>query len=134
MLPKSPHYLPLLFANDSQDEAAHKAGIITDFLLNPTTYTHQASSSLVVPNLASSNSKDDSNRFSICSQGTPALKELFSESASLVENALYGKPFERFLDDSSFFKRYLQIKHLEKLPINKNTFRMYRGSLLTRFL
>lgn len=127
MLPKSPNYISILFVNDSQYDAARKAGVIAEFLLNP---THSQSSTTTDAATASSK---ESNRLSTCSQGTPAVKELFNESSRLVDQVLYGKPFERFLDDSNHFKRFLQIKHLEKMPINKNTFRMYRGTEILFF-
>jgi G protein-coupled receptor kinase len=43
-----------------------------------------------------------------------------------INRILYDKPFKAFLNDSIFFKRYLQFKNLEKLSIAKNSFRMYR--------
>lgn len=55
-----------------------------------------------------------------------STKNLFNTIYSKVETILYKKPFEEFLNDSMYFMRYMQIKHLERLPITKNTFRMYR--------
>ena len=43
-----------------------------------------------------------------------------------VELYLYSNPFQDFINDSLHFKRYLQVKQLERSPITKNTFRMYR--------
>lgn len=43
-----------------------------------------------------------------------------------MEEFLYDTPFHEFIDNSMYFKRYLQIKYLERMPITKNTFRMYR--------
>jgi G protein-coupled receptor kinase len=42
-----------------------------------------------------------------------------------INRILYDKPFKAFLN-SVFFKRYLQFKNLERLPITKSSFRMYR--------
>lgn len=53
-------------------------------------------------------------------------KILFIKIAENLDKKLYEEPFNEFLNDSMYFKRYLQIKHLERLPITKNTFRMYR--------
>ena len=43
-----------------------------------------------------------------------------------MEDVLFTKPFQEFLNDSIYFFRYLQIKHLESLPVTKKFFRMYR--------
>jgi G protein-coupled receptor kinase len=43
-----------------------------------------------------------------------------------INRILYDKPFKAFFNDSIFFKRYLQFKNLEKIPVTKNSFRMYR--------
>lgn len=63
--------------------------------------------------------KIDKNDFTI-------MKNLFEKSFKKIDHLLYSKPFDEFLQDSVYFKRYLQIKHLERMPITKNTFRMYR--------
>lgn len=55
-----------------------------------------------------------------------ASKSLFICIFGCIESFLYDKPFYEFIDNSMFFKRYLQIKQLERSPITKNTFRMYR--------
>jgi G protein-coupled receptor kinase len=43
-----------------------------------------------------------------------------------MEEFLYDAPFHEFTANSMYFKRYLQIKYLERMPITKSTFRMYR--------
>ena len=43
-----------------------------------------------------------------------------------VENHLYAEAFSEFIDNSVYFRRYLQIKQLEKTPVTKKNFRMYR--------
>lgn len=43
-----------------------------------------------------------------------------------VENHLYVEAFSEFIDMSVYFRRYLQIKQLEKVPVTKKNFRMYR--------
>ncbi|CAF0926250.1 unnamed protein product [Brachionus calyciflorus] len=53
-------------------------------------------------------------------------KNLFSQILENLNSILYKEPFEDFLNDSIYFYRYLQFKHLEHIPITKNTFRMYR--------
>ncbi|KAA0192144.1 Protein-serine/threonine kinase [Fasciolopsis buskii] len=52
-------------------------------------------------------------------------KDLFTEVKRAVERHLQGAPFHEFLD-SIYFDRYLQWKSLEKQPVDKHTFRMYR--------
>ncbi|CAL8087049.1 unnamed protein product [Calicophoron daubneyi] len=52
-------------------------------------------------------------------------KDLFARVARDVETYLEGEPFVRFLN-SVYFDRYLQWKALERLPVTKHTFRMYR--------
>jgi len=59
-------------------------------------------------------------------QNNNASKTLFICIFGCIENFLYDKPFLEFIDNSMYFKRYLQIKQLERMPITKNTFRMYR--------
>ncbi|PAA69874.1 hypothetical protein BOX15_Mlig013374g1 [Macrostomum lignano] len=59
-----------------------------------------------------------------CPSNAPS-KELFTACAKSVRSHLSGEPFDRFLD-SLFFKRYLQWKWLERQPVTKRTFRMYR--------
>ena len=53
-------------------------------------------------------------------------KNFFAQVLESLNNILYKEPFEHFINDSMYFYRYLQIKHLEQMPITKNTFRMYR--------
>lgn len=53
-------------------------------------------------------------------------KNLFADVLDNLNGIVYKEPFDEFLNDSIYFYRYLQIKHLERLPITKNTFRMYR--------
>ena len=55
-----------------------------------------------------------------------ASKNVFNSINECLDEFLYDKPFLEFVDDSMYFKRYLQIKQLERKPITKNTFRMYR--------
>lgn len=43
----------------------------------------------------------------------------------LVRSWLSLEPFQQFVD-SVYFKRYLQWKFLEKRPVDKHTFRLYR--------
>ncbi|PAA62408.1 hypothetical protein BOX15_Mlig015532g3 [Macrostomum lignano] len=57
--------------------------------------------------------------------GEPPSKDLFAACADSVRTHLSGDPFQRFLD-SMYFKRYLQWKWIEKQPVTKHTFRMYR--------
>ncbi|XP_015793353.1 G protein-coupled receptor kinase 2 isoform X2 [Tetranychus urticae] len=54
-----------------------------------------------------------------------ASKDLFLDSALDVKLFLSTNPFKEF-EGSMFFHRYLQWKWLEKLPVTKDTFRMYR--------
>lgn len=42
-----------------------------------------------------------------------------------VRSFLAAEPFRQFLD-SMYFHRYLQWKYLEKRPVDKHTFRLYR--------
>ena len=53
-------------------------------------------------------------------------KTIFTKISKILDKQLYEKPFTEFINDSMYFKRYLQIKKLERMPITKNTFRMYR--------
>lgn len=53
-------------------------------------------------------------------------KNLFQQVLDRLNSILYKEPFEQFINNSMYFYRYLQIKHLERVPITKNTFRMYR--------
>lgn len=56
-----------------------------------------------------------------------SAKNLFNNLYDKIENILYAEPFEQFKsNENMYFNRYLQIKHLERLPITKSTFRMYR--------
>lgn len=103
LLKRSPNYLGILFDSDSEGEFERKRTAIDEFLFG---------------------GGAESNRASLSGS---TIKQLFDECSRVVEAVLYKKPFERFIDDSSHFKRYLQIKQLEKMPINKTTFRMYRG-------
>uniref|UniRef100_A0A914UHF1 G protein-coupled receptor kinase n=1 Tax=Plectus sambesii TaxID=2011161 RepID=A0A914UHF1_9BILA len=57
-------------------------------------------------------------------QGEPR-SDLFAEQYKQVRRFLAQKPFEEFVD-SIYFRRYLQWKWLEKRPIDKHTFRLYR--------
>ncbi|CAH8849417.1 unnamed protein product [Trichobilharzia szidati] len=52
-------------------------------------------------------------------------KELFSPILRILEGFLRNSPYSEFLD-SVYFDRYLQWKWLEKTPVTKHTFRMYR--------
>lgn len=52
-------------------------------------------------------------------------KELFGSCTENVRGHLAGEPFSEFLS-SMYFKRYLQWKWMERQPITKHTFRMYR--------
>ena len=59
-------------------------------------------------------------------QNRAAVRDLLLNKFQLkISQLLYAEPFEAFLD-SIYFMRYLQIKNLEKLPVTKNSFRMYR--------
>ncbi|VDO41122.1 unnamed protein product [Haemonchus placei] len=50
---------------------------------------------------------------------------LAADIAQLVRAYLADEPFKQFLD-SMLFYRYLQWKWLEKRPVDKHTFRLYR--------
>lgn len=50
---------------------------------------------------------------------------IFAPCAKEIRSYLKGKPYQDFLT-SHFFKRYLQWKHLERVPVTKNLFRHYR--------
>ncbi|CAH8557925.1 unnamed protein product [Heterobilharzia americana] len=52
-------------------------------------------------------------------------KELFCVILRILESFLRNSPFLEFLN-SVYFHRYLQWKWLEKTPVTKHTFRMYR--------
>ncbi|CAH8500455.1 unnamed protein product [Schistosoma turkestanicum] len=52
-------------------------------------------------------------------------KELFRAILKVLEDFLRDSPFSEFLN-SVYFSRYLQWKWLEKTPVTKHTFRMYR--------
>ncbi|CAH8550569.1 unnamed protein product [Schistosoma margrebowiei] len=52
-------------------------------------------------------------------------KELFRSILKILEDFLRNSPFSEFLN-SVYFNRYLQWKWLEKTPVTKHTFRMYR--------
>ncbi|KAH8878047.1 G protein-coupled receptor kinase 5 [Schistosoma japonicum] len=52
-------------------------------------------------------------------------KALFCPILKILEDFLRGSPFSEFLN-SVYFCRYLQWKWLEKTPVTKHTFRMYR--------
>lgn len=49
----------------------------------------------------------------------------YEDCLNKIEDVLCKEPFQEFLK-SNYFNRYLQFKFLEKQPITKNTFRMYR--------
>ncbi|EYB86382.1 hypothetical protein Y032_0280g1230 [Ancylostoma ceylanicum] len=51
--------------------------------------------------------------------------DIFAEAYKLVRAYLADEPFKQFLD-SILFYRYLQWKWLEKRPVDKHTFRLYR--------
>ncbi|VDK61269.1 unnamed protein product [Cylicostephanus goldi] len=51
--------------------------------------------------------------------------DLFAEAYKLVRAYLADQPFKQFLDSIQFY-RYLQWKWLEKRPVDKHTFRLYR--------
>uniref|UniRef100_A0A0N5B4R4 G protein-coupled receptor kinase n=1 Tax=Strongyloides papillosus TaxID=174720 RepID=A0A0N5B4R4_STREA len=51
--------------------------------------------------------------------------DIFSEASKLVRSYLAETPFKEFTD-SIYFKRYLQWKWLERRPVDKRTFRLYR--------
>ncbi|CAI5454291.1 unnamed protein product [Caenorhabditis angaria] len=57
-------------------------------------------------------------------QNDPA-SDIFSEAYRLAREFLTEKPFQEFVD-SMYFHRYLQWKFLEKRPVDKHTFRLYR--------
>ncbi|KAI6201384.1 G protein-coupled receptor kinase 1 [Aphelenchoides besseyi] len=51
--------------------------------------------------------------------------DIFSEAYKQTRNFLSDKPFKEFLE-TMYFHRYLQWKWLEKRPVDKHTFRLYR--------
>ncbi|CAJ0962323.1 unnamed protein product, partial [Mesorhabditis belari] len=51
--------------------------------------------------------------------------EIFAEACKLVRVFLSEAPFKEFID-SVYFRRFLQWKWLEKRPVDKHTFRLYR--------
>uniref|UniRef100_A0AC35EV67 G protein-coupled receptor kinase n=1 Tax=Panagrolaimus sp. PS1159 TaxID=55785 RepID=A0AC35EV67_9BILA len=51
--------------------------------------------------------------------------DIFSEAYKEIRTFLAGDPFKQFID-SIYFYRYLQWKWLEKRPVDKHTFRLYR--------
>ncbi|PAV58819.1 hypothetical protein WR25_08827 [Diploscapter pachys] len=55
---------------------------------------------------------------------TPS-NDIFAEVSKLVREFLAGDPFKQFTE-SVYFYRYLQWKWLEKRPVDKHTFRLYR--------
>lgn len=55
----------------------------------------------------------------------PSDRDLFNQCMHDTREYLGGPPFEDFLE-SMFFQRYLQWKTIEKQPVTKHTFRMYR--------
>ena len=122
MLKKSPNYLPILFTvgeGGTEDDIKKRNEQIQTYLLSPP-----------LPNRLSTCSAISSSGGGGGYVGglIAEIKELFSKCFQVVENFLYKEPFEHFISDSPHFKRYLQFKHLEKMPITKNTFRMYRGN------
>ncbi|XP_066932509.1 G protein-coupled receptor kinase 5-like [Clytia hemisphaerica] len=50
---------------------------------------------------------------------------VFTQCAKEVRNYLKARPYEDYLN-SYYFKRYLQWKSLERMPVSKNLFRHYR--------
>jgi len=56
---------------------------------------------------------------------TGPTHSIFGPCAKEVRSYLKGSPFEDYLN-SYFFKRYLQWKWLERVPVSKNLFRIYR--------
>ncbi|KAI6240953.1 G protein-coupled receptor kinase [Aphelenchoides fujianensis] len=50
---------------------------------------------------------------------------IFSEAYKQTRNFLADEPFKQFLE-TMYFHRYLQWKWLEKRPVDKHTFRLYR--------
>lgn len=64
---------------------------------------------------------DDTRRKSV---GIP-IHSLFAPCVKEVRTHLQGKPFQDYRN-SYFFKRYLQWKYLEGLPVTKHLFRHYR--------
>jgi G protein-coupled receptor kinase len=60
------------------------------------------------------------------SSTTNQIPHLIKQLSIKITDILYNQPFGEFVDDSIFFKRYLQIKHIEKMSITKDLFRMYR--------
>ncbi|TPP63369.1 Protein-serine/threonine kinase [Fasciola gigantica] len=69
---------------------------------------------------------DEINRvFTEITDNTVLPKDLFTKVERAVEDHLKDAPFHEFLN-SIYFDRYLQWKSLERQPVDKHTFRMYR--------
>ncbi|VDM45150.1 unnamed protein product, partial [Toxocara canis] len=51
--------------------------------------------------------------------------DIFSEACKQVRTFLAAEPFREFIE-TKYFHRYLQWKWLEKRPVDKHTFRLYR--------
>lgn len=60
----------------------------------------------------------------LASPATPT-KDAFRESRQAVREFLSGQPFVDYIE-SPYYWRYLQWKYLERVPVGKNTFRVYR--------
>lgn len=56
---------------------------------------------------------------------TEPASDIFTEPYKLVREFLADEPFKLFLD-SMYYHRFLQWKWLEKRPVDKHTFRLYR--------
>lgn len=56
---------------------------------------------------------------------SPVPRDLFKPCKEATRNFLSGQPFVDYVD-SQYYWRYLQWKYLEKMPITKNNFRVYR--------
>lgn len=59
------------------------------------------------------------------SQDSEPSSDIFSSAYKRVRSFLAGTPFREFIE-TRYFYRYLQWKWLEKRPVDKHTFRLYR--------
>lgn len=108
----SSHYLSILFNNNNNNDDGDVGGGATSDLV-----TTKRVQKCVINDGENKEAKESREK---------EVKELFGDAYKSIERVLYASPFDAFIGESNHFKRYLQVKQLEKMPITKSTFRMYR--------